>query len=159
MRKLQWVLALLIFVLALGAFHASVASAGGSFCLYCTLGCNDLKIVYTETAAPEYFSLTGYEYGCSKPERSLVGSARISGSTIYVQLYSDDPFATEPGITLVSIQLAASTLSGPAQWSVWRSAYTHGTDSYLLVTCPAPGKPADEGSAAPSRPDRYAPAK
>jgi hypothetical protein len=127
----------LVMAWSVAAAHPIVATAGGVLCLDTIGNCNDVKLVYDNTSGAGIFSVTGYEYGCGQPERSLDGSARVSGDTVYVAYTTMvSTSAATPRIGQYNAQLSLGTLGGPYQYAYHYEGYHHGSGTMVAVPCP-----------------------
>jgi hypothetical protein len=127
----------LIVACGIAAAQPFSADAAGILCLDTEGTCNDVKLVYDNTSGPGFFSVTGYEYGCGQPERSLDGSARVSGDTVYVEYTSMvSTSAATPRIGQYNLQLSLGALGGPYQYAYHYEGYHHGSGTMVAVPCP-----------------------
>ena len=128
----------LLFVCGCAAVAQPVpATAGGVLCLDMP-GCNDVMLVYDETAGAGFYSITGYEYGCGYDDRGVDGSARVDGNTIYIEFTKNTAIsASTPRISGYNIQYNKTSKSGPVQYGVHYESYHDGVGTASWVSCPA----------------------
>ena len=135
----------LFLTLALGfvVSTATVANAGGVFCLkyvYPPESCEEFRLVWDETADPLFFSIVGYEYGCGYPEATLHGSARydLADKILHIQYTYPVSISVDPWYRIIqdNILLDLSTGIGDVQRSTHKDIWTKFDFGAQMVPCP-----------------------
>ncbi|MFC1523352.1 hypothetical protein ACFL6N_01045 [Thermodesulfobacteriota bacterium] len=111
----------LLLTLALGFVSPATHASDGTVCLNYVGTCDEVYLMYSETANPKVLSVLGYEYGCNRPEAILNGSARLDGGIAYIQFSFPLTISTAPQYFLNNDSIQFNTGSGTG--SVQRSSH------------------------------------
>jgi hypothetical protein len=107
-------------------------------CLDLAGACNDVQLEFMVTTGADHFLLAGHEYGCGHSDRLLTGTMRRVGSTYYINyLESCTVSCSSYRQCGYSVQLSASSGSGPVQYYCNYGTYHSGDGTASVVPCTA----------------------
>ncbi len=150
-RYVKYGVVTLLLVLVLSAGFASAGSEDGAgldapsgyLCVDLDTYSDAYLIIYNKTAKPNYYSVTGREYGAFGDDAQLDGSIRVAAaSPTWSGPSTREPINPEPYLGQCVMQLDLRTWTGPIQYSWHYSGYHEGSRPGTVVPCPVVMAPA-----------------